>query len=471
MAVSMKNLCSSETFLKAKEFSIENRLITPGKKVIAAVSGGSDSVFLLYFLLCLKKDFELGLSVCHFDHGLREDSSFDLNFVKRLAEKFNLDFYWGRGDVRSFARKHNISIEMAARSLRYSFFNSLIKTGKGDTIALGHNMTDSIETFFLNIYRGTGVRGLKGIRSMTSHIIRPLLVLKKGEIERELNRRNIKYIVDSTNFELEYKRNRVRKFVLPSLQKVFGEEVEKRFFVLFENINSSIDGCEYFVEQFFKKRGIVDQYGARLNLEEMRRLPLNAFKEVVFFVFDKFKGTTYGISRDFLSRFYDFVLQGKRGLRRLFTNDTLFAAKTKKWLFIFNESLLNVNSANSFNVKGEGEYKIPFGFSYIIEHCNTYLPSKEKTSVYIKKSLLSSSLKIERIDFEGDYIMRNGNCYRDLKKYFKKKGMSLFERKNTFVLKNDNEVLFIPGYFISESISKINCNQNLIKVYIKDALG
>ena len=153
----MKDFYSHKTFLKAADFVKGKSLIKKGDKVIAAVSGGADSVFMLYSLLGLKGESGFDLSVCHFNHNLRKEADEEEAFVRDLAERFSLPFFCDRGNVEKYAKDKNLSTEMAARVLRHSFFKSLIAEGKGDLIALAHNLTDSIETFFLNIERGTGI--------------------------------------------------------------------------------------------------------------------------------------------------------------------------------------------------------------------------------------------------------------------------------------------------------------------------
>ncbi|BBB32587.1 tRNA(Ile)-lysidine synthase [Thermotomaculum hydrothermale] len=464
----MKDFYSDKVFLQVRDVILQKNLIKNGDRLIAAVSGGADSIFMLYCLLALKNELNFELSVCHFNHKLREEAEDEEVFVENLAKKFSLNFYSDKGDVKNYAEKNGISIEMAARKLRYEFFESLIKEGKGNLIALAHNLTDSIETFFLNIDRGTGIRGLKGISYKNNFFIRPILSISGEEIRKTLENYGIEYKIDLSNFSENYKRNKVRKFLIKDLSLVFGKDFGKRFEVLFENIENSLKAQSFFIENFLKHNYFLDKYGVRVKLDLLTNIPEYAFYEAMLFLFEKVMGSTYRANRKLLRDLYEFAKQKKSSKRSLFPDKSLYAVKTKNYFYLVkNDFFYNF----SFKVKGEGSVSLLLGYEFVFEKAGSFDLSKKNEYVLLNKSLLNSSLKIERIDFEKDFLIFMGKEIKNLNKFLKKKGLSDFGRKTIFVLKDNSEILFVPGIAVSDRLKITGQKGNLIKVYMKDCLG
>ncbi len=464
----MKDLCSLDSYRKVRDFILEKKLIKEKDRVIAAVSGGADSVFMLYSLIELKKEFDFNLSVCHFNHSLRPEADDEERFVKELAERFSLNFYSEKADVKRHAEEKAISIEMAARDLRYRFFKKLFYEDKGNLIALAHNLTDSIETFFLNIDRGTGIRGLKGILPRNGFFIRPILCLSNNEIRKTLNGLNIEFKVDSSNSDLRYKRNAVRSVLIKDLQKVFGKGIEKRFYSLFENISNSLKSHSFFIENSLKENAFWDNYGARVKLDYLKNLPDFAFYEVMLFLFERVSGSTYKVSKKLLKDLRDFVGISKSSTRSLFPDRTIYAAKTKGFFYLVDRGFFK---DIEFNCAFDNEIALPLGYRFVFEEYDGFVLSKKNEFVITNKSLLNSSVKVAKIDYKDDYLIRNGKKVSDLNKFLKKRGLSEFERKNIFVLKKEKEILFIPFFTVSDKLKQVKEKGDLIKVYMKDCLG
>jgi tRNA(Ile)-lysidine synthase len=211
-----------------ERYCLEKSLIRDGDSIIVAVSGGIDSVTLLHLFSRIQRRHELRLIVAHFNHQLRgKESDLDEAFVKRLAAKYGYTFAIGQGDVAGFSRTRKISIQEAARDLRYHFLEDLLKEHDADKIATAHNANDNAETVLLNLCRGTGINGLSGIPVYRPdlHLIRPLLFATRPEIEAYVRRNGLKYRTDSSNEKLHYRRNVVRKRVLPLLARSLNPDV------------------------------------------------------------------------------------------------------------------------------------------------------------------------------------------------------------------------------------------------------
>lgn len=205
--------------MKNKIVTFINRenLLKRGEKVIVACSGGADSIFLLHILCHL--GYDCIAAHCNF-HLRGEESDRDENFVKEFCKKENIELTIKSFDTTAYAKDNKQSIEMAARELRYNWFEEVRKKFNASAIAVAHHSDDSIETILLNLLRGTGLKGICGIRPKNGYIVRPLLCVSRAEIEEYLKEHDIQYITDSTNLENEYTRNKIRNIVMPILREI-----------------------------------------------------------------------------------------------------------------------------------------------------------------------------------------------------------------------------------------------------------
>lgn len=212
------------------KYLARHALLRPGDRLGVAVSGGADSVALLRLLLELRADLGIVLAVVHFNHKLRgEESEADEDFVRELAASHQLELHRADADTRRFAREKELSLEAAARDLRYSFFGRLIKDDTVDKIATAHTLDDQAETVLLRVFRGTGTSGLAGIRPRLKvgdgAIIRPLLSTRRTELREYLQQIQQPWREDSSNFETTFTRNRLRHELLPLIEQNFNPDL------------------------------------------------------------------------------------------------------------------------------------------------------------------------------------------------------------------------------------------------------
>ncbi len=196
-----------------------HQMIRPHDHVVLGVSGGADSVCLLFLLLEYAGKVPLELSVVHVDHGIRPDAAQDAAYVEKLCGERNLPFYLVRADVKGYAEREKCSEEDAGRRLRYEAFCRTAEETGADRIAVAHNCNDRAETMLFHLFRGSGLKGLCGIRPVRREIIRPLLCLEREEIEAYLTERRIVWRTDSTNQTDAYARNRIRHHILPYVEQ------------------------------------------------------------------------------------------------------------------------------------------------------------------------------------------------------------------------------------------------------------
>lgn len=202
----------------------DNGLPLPPTPLIVALSGGADSVALLLLL----KQLGYAVIAAHCNFHLRgEESNRDEHFVRKLCGRQRVRLYVQHFNTVATAQKEGISIEMAARDLRYNWFEELRQTTNAQAIAVAHHRDDNAETILLNLIRGTGLHGLKGMLPINGHIIRPLLEVSRKELEAYLKSQGQDFVTDSTNLELVYKRNKIRHEVLPLL-RLLNPAIDKR---------------------------------------------------------------------------------------------------------------------------------------------------------------------------------------------------------------------------------------------------
>ena len=204
----------TEKFLMAVS---EHQLLSPQRPTIVALSGGADSVALL--LLLVQEGFPVVAAHCNF-HLRGEESDRDERFVRELCHSYDIPLHIRHFDTSASAKEEGISIEMAARRLRYAFFEELRTTLGAEAIAVAHHRDDNNETLLLNLVRGTGLRGLSGMKWKNGHIVRPLLGVSRQEIVAFLKEKEQPYVTDSTNAETLYKRNKIRHELLPLLREL-----------------------------------------------------------------------------------------------------------------------------------------------------------------------------------------------------------------------------------------------------------
>lgn len=212
------NKISQKSFLgKVLKTNREQGLIQKGETIIAAVSGGADSICLLEALNGLKDKLQIKLLACHFNHRLRgEESDRDQEFVQKFCDERGIELILGSAPDKNLYKN-----EASAREARYSFFEKILEEGRGDKVATAHNLNDNSETLVLRLIRGAGLRGLSSIPfSRQEKIIRPLLSVTRQEIESFLSARKIDYRQDKSNFDRSFDRNKVRLDIIPLLLKM-----------------------------------------------------------------------------------------------------------------------------------------------------------------------------------------------------------------------------------------------------------
>lgn len=244
------------------------KLIDRHDRILAGVSGGPDSVALLYLLDVLKKEFRLQLHIAHLDHMLRGDSAKDGIFVEGLASRLDLPFTSARVDIKKMARRG--SLEEVARNARLAFLCKVAKRIKADKIALGHNLDDQAETVLMRLLRGAGLCGLSGILPKKKIngflVIRPLIGLRRSEIEAYLRNKRIRARIDISNAQDIYFRNKIRHKLLPFLEREYSANIK-------EILSNTAESVAYDYDYLNGAAALLEKrFGSRIDLEKFLKI-------------------------------------------------------------------------------------------------------------------------------------------------------------------------------------------------------
>ncbi len=258
---------------KAINFIDENHLIKKGDKVLVALSGGADSVFLLHFLIKFRKRFGIEMAAFHLNHKLRrKTATSDEKFCAQFCSKNNVEYVSVAKDVKASTKKMKVSVEEAGREVRYGELNKALKKMECTQIATAHNSSDNVETVLLNFVKGTGVKGLAGIPVRRNNIIRPILCLSSEEIRKYLQANKIPFNVDESNLNSDYERNFLRNEIIPKLKQRLNLRLEEKISntsKILSEINSFIDKH---IQKISKGAIITDGEELRINLQKISKL-------------------------------------------------------------------------------------------------------------------------------------------------------------------------------------------------------
>lgn len=233
-------------------------LIQNGDKIVLGVSGGPDSISMLDILNEIRIDktnnLDFNIVVAHVNHMIREEAGEDLEFVKNFCNKISVEFYSKSIDIQKIANNNKIGTEEAGRNARYEFFDEILEKTNSNKIAIAHNKNDKVETIIMNMLRGSGIAGLKGIEPIKNNkYIRPLIECERYEIENYCKEKNIEARIDRTNFENIYTRNKIRNIIIPYIKKEFNPNIIQTMDRLSELVKEEDEYLEELVEQKYQE--------------------------------------------------------------------------------------------------------------------------------------------------------------------------------------------------------------------------
>ncbi len=278
-------------------------LINDGDKVVLGVSGGPDSIAMLNILNDIKNDKNLHMNfdiiVAHVNHMIREEAIDDQRFVENFCKKIGVSFYAKSIDVQKIANNKKIGTEEAGRNARYEFFDEILEKENANKIAIAHNKNDKIETIIMNMLRGSGITGLKGIEPIKNNkYIRPLIECERFEIEEYCAKNGIEPRIDRTNFENVYTRNKVRNIVIPFIKQEFNPNIIQTMDRLSDLVKEEDEYLEKLVEtkynDYVEKE---DKVQIIMNLKDFNTEEKVIKSRLLLYTISRLLGTTKGIEK------------------------------------------------------------------------------------------------------------------------------------------------------------------------------
>lgn len=270
-------------------------LIESGDKIVLGVSGGPDSVCMLLILNKLKEKLNFKIVVAHINHGLRENAKIDEEYVLELTKKLGIKCFVCHANVKEEAEKMKRGLEETGRIIRYDFFEKILKQENANKIAIAHNSNDNVETIIMNVLRGSGTSGLKGIEPKTDNIIRPLIEIKREYIEEYTKEFHPRH--DESNDENEFTRNKIRNIVIPYIKREFNPNILDTITRL--SLISKEEGkyLEAKTEEAYKSMLIEENEQILLDLKKFNSEDIVIRKRIVLYAINKLFGSTKGIEK------------------------------------------------------------------------------------------------------------------------------------------------------------------------------
>ncbi len=418
-----------------------------GKKLLIACSGGVDSVVLAHLMKEL--NFEMALAHCNFSLRSKESDG-DEMFVVGLARNMQIPIFAETFETKEFAKKNGISTQMAARTLRYDWFDVILKNFKYDYLLTAHHLDDDLETFFINLSRGTGISGLTGIPSKNGNTIRPMLSFSRDEIVDYAEKAKLKWREDSSNQKADYLRNKLRLEVLP-LFKQTNDSLLKNFKRTQRNLQSSRSLIEDYLALIFELVVVEDIDFYRIDIQKLKGLP-----------------NTEALLYELLHEFGFTEWNDVSALLDAQTGKQLFS-KTHRLLKNRNELLLTLID---FDRKEEeffvSEAGIDAPIKLKIEPIKS-IGKPEKEVIYLDSEKLHFPLKIRKWK-EGDGFQPFGfEGNKKLSKFFKDEKISLIQKGKTWLLLSDEEIVWVIGLRMDNRFRVTENTKKILKItYSKD---
>jgi tRNA(Ile)-lysidine synthase len=418
-----------------------------GKKLLITVSGGLDSVVLTQLFHSLH--FNISLAHCNFNLRALESDK-DEDFVKKIGKDLDLEVFTANFNTNEFASKNKISTQIAARELRYNWFQELAEKHQFDYVLTAHHADDNLETFLINLSRGTGLEGLTGIPTINKNIVRPLLIFSRKEIEKYAKENTIAWREDQSNASTKYIRNKIRHQVIPILKEI-NPTLLNSFQKTTDNLKGSQQIVKDSIDQVKKKVINSDQNGiTKLDISELQKL--SNLKAYLFEILKPYGFTEWNDIKNLLSaqsgkqvfskthrllKDRDFLLLSKLSLQKEFS-EILIAKNAKEILEPIHLTFKNISK----------------------------IEQSDQNIIFLDLEKLTFPLTVRKWK-EGDYFYPIGmHGKKKLSKFFKDEKYSLFDKENTWLLCSENQIVWIVGKRQDKRFAANTDSSHIIKTQI-----
>ena len=441
-----------ELFREILKLNEEYNLIENNDTIVVGFSGGPDSVFLVEMLKKLQDFFKFKIYLVHINHLLRgEDANADESFSYDYAKRNNLEIFVKRIPVKEIAKKTGKTLEEVGREERYNFFSEIYNKVGANKIATAHNKDDQIETFLFRLVRGTSLQGLEGIKLKYNNIIRPISEIYKKDILKYLNKNEIQYRIDKTNFENEFTRNSIRLDLIPFIEKRYNIKFKDKIFSLIEEIRENNQNNSLNLTDYTDSKN-------KIILEKIKFLS-NFDKKKLFSLFLNKKNIE--VNRNKIDEINSLIKSN--GTKKIDLDKSYRVVKDYAHLYIEDKKEISIFNNTKIQLKIPSEqifdnFKISVN---IVE--NLDIPRKKNQ--YLLDALYNDIIEV-RYRKDGDRIFLDENHSKKVKEVFIEQKIPKDMRDRLPIFLYNNKIFWI--YNVKKAyIPKINKNENkLIKVLI-----
>ncbi|NMB28017.1 MAG: tRNA lysidine(34) synthetase TilS [Tissierellia bacterium] len=443
-------------------------LIQEGEEIVIGLSGGPDSMALLYVLLDIREEIDFNIHIAHVNHGIRgKDALADEKFVEKLAKKINLPYYSKTVNMDKYAKEQGISSEEAGRKLRYGFFREILFKLGGGKIAVAHNKNDQAETLIMRFFRGTGIDGLKGMEYKNGDIIRPILGIERKEIEKYLLDRNIESRIDKTNLEPIYNRNKIRLELIPYIEKNYNPNIINTLWRTSNIASTDSDFLEEYTQKTYAK---LVKKKARHSIILNRSLFLKEHKSIQQRIIRNsildVKGNLQGFTEKHISYILKLFLEGITGKRIDLIDDII--AKTSYEDLIIEKKKETNNKDFLYKLNIEEPIDVDeFGYeikAIVLPFEKVNINKKDRFVKYFDYDKIKGGLYI-RNRKDGDRFIPYGmEGSKKIKDYFIDEKIPKGERDRIPLVTDDENILWIVGYRSSDLYKITDNTKNILMV-------
>ncbi|MDO9512794.1 MAG: tRNA lysidine(34) synthetase TilS [Bacteroidales bacterium] len=444
---------SRQFFRQFSQFVEKNFCFNKHDRILLAVSGGADSMVMASTFL--EAGFSCGIAHCNF--GLRgKESDLEEDFVRQFAKKNTIPFFIKRVDTKQMVIQSGISIQMAARTARYDFFEEILINHGFHFIATAHHQDDSLETFFVNFLRGSGIKGLIGIPVKNGRIVRPLLFARREAIERFAAENKIAYCNDSSNAKDDYLRNRIRHHIIPALNGL-TENASESMLLSIKHLSEASEAIAALSERIRIECVCEEENGITINFQALKNTG-----SVSYWLFE--------IIREF-------------GFNASQLSDILHSMNTQSGKVFYSASHELIRQRDSFLIRPKEQIKEDV---YVISkeqqeihrpvHCSFQWIQKTNPGEFIADNSIAF-LDAQKLDFpltirrwrEGDYFIPFGmRGKKKISDFYTSLKFNARDKENTWLLCSGGEIIWVVGYRIDNRYKITTHTKHIYQVILKD---
>lgn len=431
----------------------KSNLIKNDQKITLAVSGGADSMYLFYNFMDLKEIMDLDILVCHLNHGVRETAGRDEDFVKNKCKAYGIKCVTKKVNMDDYAKEQSLSSEEAGRILRYKFFR---ENSKDRLIITAHNANDRAETILQRIIRGTGINGLVSIKEKRDGIYRPMIDIKRDEIEDYLHKNNLEYVEDETNFKEIYMRNKIRLSLIPEL-KNYNPNIISSLLRLSDNAEDAMEFIEFETSKYFDE--VVKDN--EILIEKLKEVHEYIGKEIIREFLENNSKDKEIITRKNILNIYN--LMDSQSGKKIDLGGNIVARKTFDKIVV-EEKKLDENKYKEFPLK-EGLNKTIYGDFYVTINGEKRAPSR--FNIELDYGKIKSSLSV-RYRKNGDRFVPLGmKGSKKLKDYFIDRKVDAEKRDRIPIICDEEKILWVVGMDISEEAKVDPKTKNILHLEVR----